>query len=78
MIFMKCGDRGMNKALTEIYGGFTFIDSWFYLLILTIVANFYLDYCALYMSYGGTWGHIGRHAYRLLVCKPCRKGKKDI
>jgi len=75
---MKCGDRNVNLALTEIYGGFTFINSWFNWLIFTIFVNFYLNYCGLYLSDRGNRADIGRHIKRVLLCKTCRKKAKNI
>lgn len=76
MITMKCGDEQTDRSLDQIYYGFTFVQSWFILLIFSNIVGIVVDWFALDLSYGGTWNKMARRTTRILKCRSCKKKNK--
>jgi hypothetical protein len=80
MIVLGCSDAYINQSLIEVNTAFDYIGSWFVLVIGMVFFNLYIDYCGLYLSYGGTWSKMNRVMCRLLkgkYCCPKQKHKSD-
>ena len=77
MMVLGCSDAYINKSLIEMNQAFDYIGSWFMLVILMVLFNLYIDYCGLYLSYGGTWNKINRYLCRFVKGKYCCPGKKS-
>ena len=75
IILISCSDIYINNQLIEIDKAFDFVENWFKWPMLLLLFNFYIDYCGLELSYGGTWNRMLRKAKRMFRSNKSKKGE---